>query len=138
MLLPLLPLAAIASAEGTGQSAWFWMPIAVVYGLIPALDWLVGTDRHNPPEAVVPDLERDSFYRWLIYAAVPIHVAVFLAGFWYAMTQAQGWTEILPLVLSLGFVGGLAIIIAMLLGISRMAVAHRRSRLGIPRRSRLS
>lgn len=109
VLLPLLPLVAVAIAEGTRQPAWLWMPIAVVYGLIPALDWLVGTDRHNPPEAVVPDLERDPFYRWLIFAAVPIHVGVFVAGFWYAMTQAQGWSEILPLVLSLGFVGGLAI-----------------------------
>jgi alkane 1-monooxygenase len=109
VLLPLLPLVAIALAESSGRRAWLWMPLAFIYLLIPALDWFVGTDRNNPPEAVVPSLEREPFYRWLAYVAVPVHVGVLLAGFWYAMNVAQGVGEVFPVVLALGFAGALAI-----------------------------
>jgi alkane 1-monooxygenase len=109
VLLPMLPVVAIAAAEATGRRGFLWMPLAVIYGVIPLLDRLVGTDTRNPPEAVVDQLEREPFYRWLTYLSVPIHVGVLIGGFWYAMVVAQGVAEVLPIVVSLGFVAALGI-----------------------------
>ncbi len=109
VLLPLLPVVAIAAAEATGRRGLLWMPLAAIYGVIPLLDWLVGTDTRNPPEAVVDQLEREPFYRWLTFLSVPIHVGVLMGGFWYAMVVAQGVAEVLPIVVSLGFVAALGI-----------------------------
>jgi len=109
LAIPLLPLVGIAMAEVTGRRWLLWMPVAFIYVALPALDWLVGTDSHSPPEEVVPRLEQERFYRWLVFAAVPVHVGVLIGGFWYAMTQAQGLHETLAIVVALGFSGALSI-----------------------------
>lgn len=109
VLMPLLPAAAIAVAEGTGWRLVLWSPLLVVYVVIPLLDWLVGVDRSNPPEAVVPELEHDAFYRWLTWIAVPVHIGVLAGGMWYAVTQVTSPFETLGIVLSLGFMAALAI-----------------------------
>jgi alkane 1-monooxygenase len=109
LAIPLLPLVGIAMAEVTGWRWLVWMPVAFIYVALPALDWLVGTDSHSPPEEVMPGLEQEPFYRWLVFAAVPVHVGVLIGGFWYAMTQAQGLQETLAIVVALGFSGALAI-----------------------------
>jgi alkane 1-monooxygenase len=109
LMIPLLPFAGIALAEATGQRWWLAMPIAFIYGALPLIDWLVGSDTHNPPAEVVPSLEQEPFYRWLTFAAVPVHFAVLVGGFWYAMTQAQGPYENLAVVVSVGFSSALAI-----------------------------
>jgi len=56
----------------TGSVAAMWIPVLLVYGLIPLLDAVIGEDRNNPPEEVVPLLEADGFYRWAAYALVPV------------------------------------------------------------------
>ncbi|MEK8107344.1 hypothetical protein NKG94_23320 [Micromonospora sp. M12] len=38
---------------GGGAWAW-WLTPAVVFGLIPVIDLLLGDDRQNPPEEAVP------------------------------------------------------------------------------------
>lgn len=109
LVMPLLPVAGIALAEATGLRGFLWLPAIVIYAAVPLLDWLVGTDTHNPPEQVVEQLEREPFYRWLLFAAVPIHVGVLAGGFWYAMTGTQSAVETLAVVLALGFASALAI-----------------------------
>lgn len=109
VLMPLLPLVGIGLAEGTGWRAWLWFPITFIYLFVPLLDWLVGTDPDNPPEAVVPQLEQDGYYRRLAHLAVPLHVIVFVAGMGYVMTEADGFIDRLAVVLALGFVAALSI-----------------------------
>jgi alkane 1-monooxygenase len=109
VLIPMLPLIGIGVAEITGWRVALWVPLVLLYGVVPLLDWLVGTDTRNPPEEVVGQLERDPFYRWLTFLAVPVHVGVLIASFWYAMVVAQGFWEILPIMLSLGFASALGI-----------------------------
>ena len=38
----------------TGSVAAMWIPVALVYGIIPVVDLVVGEDLNNPPEEVVP------------------------------------------------------------------------------------
>lgn len=114
--IPLLPLAAIGLAEASGIRALLFLPVAVVYGLIPLLDAWIGTDPRNPPEEAVPALERDPFYRVLTLAAVPVHYLVLAAGLAYVLLGTQSWLEAFVVTLSLGFVGGLAINVGHELG----------------------
>lgn len=109
LLLPLLPLVAIALAEATGWRVLLWSPLLFIYGVVPLLDWLIGVDDDNPPESIVPELERDPWYRWLTYAALPVHVLVLTLGMWYVVEWAQTPAERLAIVLSLGFMAALAI-----------------------------
>jgi len=108
-LMPLLPLLGIALAAGSGWRGWLWFPIAFIYLFVPLLDWLIGADPDNPPEAVIPQLEQDGYYRRLVHLAVPLHVIVFIAGMGYAMTVAGDFVDRLAVVLSLGFVAALSI-----------------------------
>jgi len=131
LLLPLLPLLGIVLAEASGQRWLLWSPLAVIYGVIPLLDWLIGVDTDNPPERVVDQLERDAWYRWLTYAAVPIHVGVLVAGFWYLATRAQGLDEALAVVLALGFVAALSINTGHELGHKRQTLDQWLSRIAL-------
>ena len=57
-----------------------WVPVGITYLLIPALDAILGEDRHNPPESAVPALDADRYYRRVTYALVPsCGFALFLA-----------------------------------------------------------
>src|SRR5215471_1935777 len=70
---PLLPFAGIAAHAATGREIWLGLPLLISYGFMPLLDFLIGDDRSNPPEAVVPQLEAERYYRWLTWVAVPQH-----------------------------------------------------------------
>ncbi len=109
VLLPLLPVAAIAGYAATGWGWLLWSPLLVIYGLIPLLDALIGADATNPPEAVVAELEADRYYQWLTWVAVPVHVFVMAGGMWYALTHVADLWDRAALVLSLGFMAALAI-----------------------------
>src|SRR5258708_36146251 len=75
LLVPLLPFVAWALARWTGAGAfWFAGPV-VVFGVIPVLDWLVGSDTSNPPESMVGALEEDRYYRLCTYAFLPLQYA---------------------------------------------------------------
>jgi alkane 1-monooxygenase len=39
---------------------------------VPFLDLLIGADKTNPPDSAIVDLERDRYYRWIVYAYIPI------------------------------------------------------------------
>jgi alkane 1-monooxygenase len=131
VLMPLLPLVGIALAESTGLRGFLWLPLAVIYGLIPVLDALIGTDTSNPPEPAVARLETDAYYRRLTYLAVPLHLLALVAGMGYAITATQGFLEPLAVVLSLGFVAALAINTGHELGHKKTLLERRLSQLAL-------
>ena len=59
VLYPLIPFLGIWLHVSTGQQAWLLFPLAINYIGGPIIDWLVGEDRNNPPDAVIPKLEHD-------------------------------------------------------------------------------
>ena len=67
----------------TGDARLAWLPVVFVYGAIPLLDMLLGEDQSNPPEAAVPALEADKYYRYITYASVPVLWASFLVSVWF-------------------------------------------------------
>ena len=55
-----------------------WLPVAAFYVGVPLLDLLLGEDLSNPPEALVPALDADPYYRRITWLLVPILWASFV------------------------------------------------------------
>ncbi|MDO8699731.1 MAG: fatty acid desaturase [Rhodoferax sp.] len=93
----------------TGDARAAWLPVIFVYGAIPLLDMVLGEDRSNPPEAEVPALEADKYYRYVTYASVPVLWASFLISVWFIGTHELAWPTQLALLLAAGVSGGIGI-----------------------------
>jgi alkane 1-monooxygenase len=116
LLLPMLPLAGVLGWHASGREAWLWLTPAVVYGLVPLLDQWLGEDPNNPPEDLLPALERDAWYRWLTWLAVPAVWATVCVAAWAAARGGMGPFGWLGLAVSAGWSSGAGINAAHELG----------------------
>ena len=108
-LYPLQPFLGIYMHWITGWEGWLLLSIVLNYGLGPLFDWLLGEDRHNPPDEVVMQLDRDRYYRYLTYAAVPLHYVSLLGVAWYASSRDLSLFGFVSLAIVAGLTAGLAI-----------------------------
>ena len=113
---PLQALVPMWIHSQTGNELWFLLPFVLNFAVLPVLDLLIGEDENNPPEAVLMQLDRDRYYRYLTYAAVPLHFIVLIGCAVYAGTQSLSWWAFALLAIYAGMIGGLAINIAHELG----------------------
>ncbi|AXL49453.1 alkane 1-monooxygenase [Paraburkholderia caffeinilytica] len=111
-----LPLHAANLALQTGWPIFWWFGPIFVFGIIPVLDYLIGDDPSNPPEEVVPTLERERYYRRVVYLATFIEYVSFLGALWIVGTHALTWYDYLGFALSLGAATGVSINTAHELG----------------------
>ncbi len=129
VVYPLLPFAGITAHALTGFQLALGLPLLISYGLMPLLDALIGEDENNPPEAVVPHLEEDRYYRWLTWATVPLHFLALIACAGWAGTQSLAWWAVLLLAYVAGTDSGLGINTGHELGHKRTAVEQWLARL---------
>jgi alkane 1-monooxygenase len=129
VVYPLMPFAGIAAHAATGYQISLGLPLLISYGLMPLLDWLIGEDLNNPPEAVVPQLEEDRYYRWLTWATVPLHFAALFGCAWWVGTQSLSWWAVLLLAYVAGTDSGLGINTGHELGHKHTAVEQWLARL---------
>lgn len=106
---PLQPFLSVWLHYETGNELWFLLPFFINYCVAPLLDWVIGEDVNNPPEAVIMQLERDRYYRRLTYLTVPAHFVALIGLAWYATTQPLSWWAFLLLAVVAGLISGLAI-----------------------------
>ena len=106
---PLFPFLGIGLHAATGFEAWLLLPLAFGYIVAPIVDWVLGEDPSNPPEAVVPQLEADPFYRILTYITVPLHFVSMIAAAWWAVAGDLSWWAFLALAVTAGITSGLGI-----------------------------
>jgi len=109
VVYPLLPFAGIAAHAWSGRQIALGLPLVVSYGLMPLLDFLIGEDRNNPPEEVVPALEEERYYRWLTWATVPLHFVALVGCAAWVGTHALSWWAVLLLAYVAGADSGLGI-----------------------------
>ncbi|QKO22776.1 alkane 1-monooxygenase [Rhodoferax sp. BAB1] len=109
VVYPLLPFTGMALHAYTGAQIALGLPLLISYGLMPLLDYLLGEDENNPPEAVVPQLEQDRYYRWLTWATVPLHFVALVGCAWWVGTQDLAWWAVLMLAYIAGTDSGLGI-----------------------------
>jgi alkane 1-monooxygenase len=119
LVVPLLPFVAMGLHAWTGWTATLFAGPIIVYGLIPLLDLLGSKDKTNPPEELLERLEEDRYYRWILYAYIPLQYAGFVLGMWYIATQSAGIVGNIGLALSVGICTGFAINTAHELGHKR-------------------
>ncbi len=111
-----LPILAAQLALSTGLHVFWWFGPLFAFGVIPILDTLIGDDRDNPPEDVVPHLERDRYYRVIVYLATLVEYVAFFLCAWIVATHALAWYDYVGFALSLGAATGISINTAHELG----------------------
>ncbi|KNZ32332.1 MAG: alkane 1-monooxygenase [Methylibium sp. NZG] len=129
VVYPLIPFVGIGAHAATGYQILLGIPLLISYGLMPLLDALIGDDRNNPPEAVVPQLEADRYYRWLTWATVPLHFVALIGCAWWVGTQSLSWWAVLMLAYIAGTDSGLGINTGHELGHKQTAVEQWLARL---------
>ncbi|TCW86633.1 alkane 1-monooxygenase [Burkholderia sp. SRS-46] len=111
-----LPILAAQLALSTGLHVFWWFGPLFAFGVIPILDTLIGDDRDNPPEDVVPRLERERYYRVIVYLATLVEYVAFFLCIWIVATHALAWYDYVGFALSLGAATGISINTAHELG----------------------
>ncbi len=106
---PLLPFLGLWAHALTGNPLALGLPLVISYGLMPLLDYFIGEDENNPPEAQVPALEADRYYRWLTWATVPLHFVALIGCAWWVGTHELPWWAVLLLAYVAGTDSGLGI-----------------------------
>jgi len=113
------PLAPLVGCRLGDNFHAFW----IFFIVIPALDWLVGKRASAADRSEIVRLEESLWFRVLLVAYVPMHLALILWGAWIVGGDTLSAGQAVGLTLSIGLVtGSQGITIAHELG-------HRRSRL---------
>ena len=116
VVYPLLPFLGLWAHHLSGAQIALALPLLISYGLLPLLDALIGEDRNNPPEAVVPQLDADRYYRWLTWATVPLHFIALIGCAWWVGTHDLAWWAVLIVAFVAGSDAGLGLNTAHELG----------------------
>ncbi|MEH0841967.1 alkane 1-monooxygenase [Micromonospora sp. CPCC 205711] len=119
LLVPVLPFLGWLGWRSTGGAWAWWLTPAVVFGLIPTIDLLIGDDRRNPPDEAVPGLQADGYYRWLTYLYLPAQYAALVLCCAVWARGELSWLGAAGLVATVGVVNGIAINTAHELGHKR-------------------
>ncbi len=131
LLVPLLPFMAFGLVEATGLGVFWWWGPVFVFGIMPALDWVIGKDADNPPDSAIAYLEEDRFYRWCTYLFLPLQYASLV---WACALWAAGGLSVLEsvgLALTVGCVSGIAINTAHELGHKRKSAERWLSKIAL-------
>ncbi len=119
LIVPLLPFISWGLVEVTGLGVfWFYGP-ALIFGVFPLLDLLVGLDASNPPDSVIKWLEQDRYYRWCTYLFLPLQYAGLVFACWMWSHGGLSTLESVGLALTVAMVAGIAINTAHELGHKR-------------------
>ena len=120
------------AASGTGAHllgathvGWFFLPLVVFYLVIPLLDLWLGEDLGNPPEAAVPALEADPYYRAILFATVPVLWAAVLVNVAFLATHTLPPAAWIATVIATGAVLGFGLNVSHELGHKRSPLARK-------------
>jgi alkane 1-monooxygenase len=119
LVVPLLPFVAIGLHALTGATVALWAGPIIFLGVIPLIDLLAGADPTSPPDELIEALEKDPYYRWVVYSYIPVQYAGFLASMWIIGTHdISVWGKV-GLALTAGVSTGIGINTAHELGHKR-------------------
>lgn len=114
---PAIGVATVLAYLATGGNAWLLLlPLAYAFVLIPLADGIFGEDAHNPPDAIVPLLAQDNYYRALLYIDVCLLYASFITMAWLVGAHALPWWAYLAATLGASITSADAIFLGHELG----------------------
>ena len=103
LLYPVLPLVALGVVLATGQQGWAWLTTAIVFGLIPVLDQLIGEDTNDVLGLMEDEAQQSRFYRFMVHGLLPLIFATWLIGAWAAVSLDWSWWGYAGLAVSHGW-----------------------------------
>ncbi|WP_106400963.1 alkane 1-monooxygenase [Actinocorallia populi] len=116
LLVPSLPFVSWGLFEASGWGvSWFLGPLLFGW-VVPLLDKAWGKDSNNPPESVLSWLEGQRYYRWCVYAYLPLQYAGLVLACWMWSRGDVTVVEKIGVALTAGMVGGIGINTAHELG----------------------
>ena len=97
----------MASQPGANTTFWAFFPLLFIFGIVPALDYLIGKDSANPDELTqVPSLNEERIYRVFTLICFPVQLAILaFAGWVFAATDLFSGVAQLAWLVSTGVVG---------------------------------
>lgn len=124
LVVPSLAFIAILGWWLTGAGVFFWIGPIVILVIVPLIDLCCGLDRSNPPADMIEALEKDRYYRWIVYSYLPIQYAALIAALWLIARghlggEQLGLADKIGLAISIGCIGGIGINTAHELGHKR-------------------
>ena len=114
--MTLVPLLGLFVFLQTGLEWTLGLPVLIIYLIVPLLDSIIGSDSDNPPEEIVPQLEADTYYRYLTFATIPMHFIVLIASAYLVGTNDLSWWAIVMVAIVAGGYNGFSINTAHELG----------------------
>jgi alkane 1-monooxygenase len=122
LVVPTIPMIAWLFAELSGLGIFWWFGPLFIFGVMPLLDQVGGTDRSNPPESAIKWLEEDRYYRWCTYLFIPLQLTSTVFAAWMWSRGVLSTVESIGLAFSLGASNGIAIANAHELGHKRESI----------------
>jgi alkane 1-monooxygenase len=103
----------------------------LIFAVFPLIDLVAGIDWRNPSDEVIAHLEQDPYYRWCLYAFLPLQYAglVFAAYLWTRADLTA--VDKLGLALTVGMVAGIGINAAHELGHKRTTIEKRLAKVAL-------
>lgn len=111
LFVAISPVVGIALAIRLENQAWTWLTVILWYIILPVADAIVGRDRRNPPDEIVPDLEGDGYYKALVWLSIPIFYLSWIGGAWTVSRLDFSWMGYLGVALSVALTNGLALVV---------------------------
>jgi len=102
-----LPLPVMALFAWTGNPWLLVLPLMISFNLVPMLDFIIGTDRTNPPEEVVALMDSDPYYSRLLLAAVPLQFISLVLAAWLLSVYSMPIGFFVGFAITLGIFGGI-------------------------------
>ena len=125
-LVASFPYLAWYGMQETGQSQWFvWLPLFMIFVVLPIADHLVGTDPANPTDEQVKKLSSQRWYAWLTILVVPTQLVTLVFGAWVFVENRDQFS----LLSQVGWILSCGIVSATLAINVGHELIHRRSRL---------
>ncbi len=119
LVVPMFAFIAWGLVRLTGLGIFWYLGPMMLLIVIPLLDLVVGTDKSNPPEEVVSQLEQDRYYRWITFLFLPVQYAALIWACWVWTYSGLTWPDRIGLALTIGVIAGTAINTAHELGHKR-------------------
>ncbi|MFT5062685.1 MAG: alkane 1-monooxygenase [Gammaproteobacteria bacterium] len=108
LITPVFPLLGGLITWATGSELGMWFPPLFLYTILPLLDKVLGKDPHNPPEEVVDQLSQDKYYRYCVYAFVPLQLIALLWSVSVVGSGTLSWFGVVGLGWSIALTNGIA------------------------------
>lgn len=110
IIVAISPIIGIALAHVTGNELFTYVTAILWYVALPIIDALAGRAWRNLPEQAIPALEADNYYRYLVYASIPLLILTWIVGVWAVATQDYSWVGYVGVSVCVALTNGLALV----------------------------